>query len=166
MIELIESTNTTTKINDVEFKYFHILDFNDIGFSYGICEEGWVINDSGVLSLISWKDSNFIGFVRLLEMPFSDLVFKIEESLKVKKTMNCKWVDLFPISKITQTTFDMESPYWVGLSLDFLFKADFHSTELVSFFKKNINEKWISQILKHKMQKYINVNKSSSSKST
>ena len=155
MIELIESANTIIKIKGIKFKYFHILDFNDIGFSYGICEEGWVIDDSDVLSLISWQDSNFIGFVRLLEMPFSDLVFKIEESLKVKKTMNYKWVDLFPISKITQTAFDMESSYWAELSLDFLLKADFHCKELTLFLKKNINKKWITQMLKHKMQEYI-----------
>jgi hypothetical protein len=154
ILELIKNQKTIIEVSGVKYNYFHIADFNKINFSYGLCKDGWIVNEDGKLSLVFYDDTNFISFLKLLEISFDDLHNYIQKSLNTKTVIDHNWIELFPIAKITQTCLNMESIYWSELSLNFLLKSKFHSIELSLFLNLKMNEKWVTQQLKHKIQKY------------
>ncbi|MFK7033444.1 hypothetical protein [Flavobacterium oreochromis] len=142
-------------INYGNVEYLDIVSFDEIKFSYGLNKKGWVINDDGVVKVISFTESNFIDFLKVLEMPFDKIEKDIRNSLIKKKIeIDFSWVDLFPIEGMIKTAFSMESSYWGELCLDFLVKSNFISEKIMILFEKSNKEKWFSQKMRHQIKKY------------
>lgn len=155
ILELIKHKNLVIEISNLQYDYFHIADFKDLDFSYGFSKEGWILKEHEKFSLIPWTDTNYISFVKLLEIPFNDFVGEIEKTIVSNKIMDCLWIDLFPVNEVIKTCLNSESAYWSELSLEFLLLSRFNSAELSTFLSDKLNETWLTQKLKHKMKKYF-----------
>ena len=162
ILELINYKDLTIEVSSIKYNYFHVTDFNNLHFSYGFCKEGWIINDNEKLSLIPFGETNFISFIKLLEIPYDDLVNNIQKAIEEEKTDELYWTDLIPIVGIIKTSFNIESVYWSELSLDFLLQAKFYSDELSVFLNEKAITKWGSQKLKHKIKTYFSRSEKSS----
>ncbi|MET3047483.1 hypothetical protein [Flavobacterium covae] len=148
--------NIKVMINYDNFEYLDIASFDEIKFSYGLNKRGWVVNDDRVVKVIPFTESNFIDFLKVLEIPFNKIERNIIDSL-VKKNIKIdfNWVELFPIEGVIETVFGMESTYWGELCLDFLIESNFISEKMIILFEKSNDEKWFSQKMRHQIKRYI-----------
>lgn len=162
ILELIKYNSSIIEILNKKYDYFHIAHFNDLEFSYGFSKEGWIVEEHGKTTLIRCTDTNYISFVKLLEIPFNDFVNEIETTIVNNKLVEYKWVDLFPIDGVIKTCMNSESTYWSELGLEFLLSARFYSNELSAFLTEKLNEKWLTQKLKHQIKKYFSHSSKSS----
>jgi hypothetical protein len=137
-----------------QLHYFEVLEFKDPAIKYGFTSSGWLINDNGHQTFVKFDSENYLPFVKILQIPFENVITSIENRCNLIQTQNVKIDDLFPIKNITKTAIRMESNYWSKLALKFLVHSKSDDLELKFFLSSNLNEKWLSQELKHLIKKY------------
>lgn len=155
IIKLIDSHCENIEVKGINYQYLQITKFEDIEFSYGFCNDGWLIIDRGSIHIITSEDTNYLIFIKLFELSSSEVINKIEKGILDILGEKGDIFDFFPIYEITHTAFKMESSYWCNLNLDFLLNENLFNTNLVDLLKENINKKWIHQKLQHKIKHYI-----------